>query len=159
MDIFDVTIDKNNLDDEWVTHPIKVAKISKLVADAERERDQKKYELEILEAELDKVARGESSKTTEAAIKNWIKLRPEYQKKCQELIDANYSLKVLQGAATARSHCKYALENLSRLFLADYYAEPYNPQLTETIIDRQIKKMNQVGSKTMRGRKNAKKEV
>jgi len=153
-ELFSVEVDRNNLDTEWVVHPIKVSKISKLVADAERERDYKKFELEIIESELDKIAREEkSSKSTEAAIKNWVKLRPEYQKKSKELIEANHNLKVLIGAATARGHCKYTLENVSRLWLADYFAEPYNTEMTEGIIERQRMKINKKANESMKKRK------
>lgn len=153
-ELFSVEINKHNLDEEWLVHPQKVKEISRLVANAERERDYKKFDLEVLEAELDKVAREEGGiKTTEAAIKNWIKLRPEWQRKSKEVIDSNHNLKVLVGAANARSHCKYTLENVSRLWAAEYYGEPYNPQLTEAIVERQINKINQKSNRTMLRRK------
>jgi len=154
-ELFNVEINRNTLDEEWVLHPMKVKEISKRVADAEAERDHKKLELEIIEAELDQLARKESSKTTEAAIKNWIKLRPEYQQKAREHIEANRDFKILAGAAKARSDCKYSLENLSRLWFSDYYSEPYNPQLTEAIVERQISKMNKEATRKMikRGKK------
>jgi hypothetical protein len=156
-ELFDPSIDKDHLDDEWVTHPKRVEEINKLVAQAEQKKERIKFNLDITEAELDKKARQTLSKTTETAVSNWIQLQPDYQELQLKLIDANYEYKMILARSTSFNHRKTALEFLSRLWLANYYVEPYEPEAEEKFVEKQIEKQNSKATQSMlkriRGRK------
>jgi hypothetical protein len=67
-ELFDPTIDKNKLDEEWVAHPKKVEEINRLLAKSEKSKELVKFNLDVLEAELDKKGREILSKTSKITL-------------------------------------------------------------------------------------------
>ncbi len=126
---FDIEVDENALDTEWVRHPRLYHQYCVKLADAKWRQDQAKAELELVEAELDKMIRKNPGdfgleKVTEKSIEKCIPTEEEYLEKYQELINAKHTTQVLQAAVNALETKKSALENLVKLRLADYYSEP-----------------------------------
>jgi hypothetical protein len=150
---FDLTIDKTNLDKELLEHPQRVYEINKTAALAEKKRDEADFELKVVEAELEKEAREKLSKTTEGAVKNFVRTHPYYIAALKNSIDANSEFKIIQAGVIAFSHRKMALENLIKLYLSNYFAEPYDSDLENHMIDKQIEKQNSKVTETLRRRR------
>ena len=150
---FDLTIDKSNLDQEILDHPQKVYEINRLAALAEKKRDEAEFNLKVVEAELEKEGREILSKTTEGAVKNFVRTHPHYIQALKECLDTNAEFKNIQAGVIAFSHRKMALENLIKLFLSNYYAEPYDSDLENRLIDNQINKQQTKVTETLRRRR------
>lgn len=99
---------------------------------AKSERDQKKFESELLEAKLNRDIRerleNNGEKVTEDKIKALIKLEPEYQKVYREYLDARFdadSWEELKDSYTQRS---YMLKELATLRSSGYLDEMTVPR-------------------------------
>jgi hypothetical protein len=126
MTNINLQIDLNRLDEEWVNQPIKHREYTEDAADARREHDEFKAELEVVKAEISKEIResAEGKKPTEKAIEAEIVLHPKHKKAVQNLIDAKHRLDVMGGLVDASDQRKTALGKLVDLFLADYFSRP-----------------------------------
>lgn len=125
----DLQIDKDSLEECLIEQPELYGKWSKVWAQAVKERDQSKEQLNVTKADLDKQIRkswdilGFDKKPTDLAITTWICAQQEYRDANFRLIEATYSVNVLEGAKWAFQHRKDALDNLVKLFLSNYYSE------------------------------------
>jgi len=129
----EIQIDENSLDVEWVGQPRMYFKYASMLADAKREQDQAKVELDLVTAELDMVIRSDPDKfgigkVTEAAIKATVLAQKEYGKAQKAVLTAKHGVDVLGAAVTALDHRKKALEGLVQLRLANYFSEPRAPE-------------------------------
>ena len=99
------------------------------MAQAVKERDEAKEQLNLKKADLDMKIRkswdilGFDKKPTDMAITTWICAQKEYRDKNFLLIQATYHVNVLEAAKWAFQHRKDALDNLTKLFLSNYYVE------------------------------------
>lgn len=122
----DIQIDKNMLDEEWIKQPLLYMDYSQELAQKIKERDQAKDKINVLKAEIDdeirEIAKNTGNKITEAYISNQIQLRKEYKDACQNWIDKNEEVNILDSVKEALNHKKKALENLTQLFFANYYS-------------------------------------
>ena len=125
----DLHIDKDSLEECLVEQPELYAKWSNIWAEATRERDQAKENLNIKKADLDMKVRkswdilGFDKKPTDMAITTWICAHGEYREANSELIQATYAVNVLDAAKWSFQHRKDALDNLVKLYLNNYYAD------------------------------------
>lgn len=122
-------INPNRLDEEWLRHPKLYHKHAIILADARKEYEQKKAELEVLSAEIDRAIRSTPSefgleKITETVVANTILIQPPYRKLQKEVIEAKHDVAVAEAAVSTMEHRKKALENAVQLHLADYFSEP-----------------------------------
>lgn len=122
-------IDQHNLDKEWVDQPKYYHEYAIKLADARHKLEEAKGELEVVIAELDNAIRREPEeydleKPTEPAIKATIYKQSEYQYALDTVNDAKRDVGIYQAAIDTLDHRKKALENLVRLFLADYFSDP-----------------------------------
>ena len=125
----DLNIDKDSLEDCLVEQPELYAKWSTIWADAQRERDQAKDNLNVEKARLDMKIRknwdilGFDKKPTDMAITTWICAHDDFRKVNFALINATHAVNVLEAAKWAFQHRKDALDNLVKLYLNNYYAD------------------------------------
>ncbi|KXH69814.1 MAG: hypothetical protein AM326_01705 [Candidatus Thorarchaeota archaeon SMTZ-45] len=125
----DLAIDKDSLEECLVEQPELYAKWSQVWAQAVRERDEAKEALNLVKAELDMKIRkswdilGFDKKPTDMAITTWICAQKDYRDANFILIQATYNVNVLEAAKWAFQHRKDALDNLTKLFLSNYYAD------------------------------------
>ncbi len=122
-------INLNRLDVEWVNQPKLFFEYASKLADAKREVEEKKAEVEITKAELSKAIREAPEnfdivKITEALVTSTILLQKDYQEVNQELIDVRHSADILQAAVSALDHRKSALERLVSLHGQNYFSPP-----------------------------------
>lgn len=123
-------IDPLRLDEEWVGQPKLYLHYAKELADARRDLDLAKNELELTRAELDADIRADPSqyefdgKPTEKAIEACILCQKRYKKANEEVISAKHAVDVFAAMVTALDHRKRALENLVDLHGQGYFAEP-----------------------------------
>jgi len=125
----DISIDPNELDREWISQPKLYFRYASMLADAKRDLDAAKVELDLTQAELDQSIRSDPEafdigKVTEAAIKAAIPTQKEYRKAAKALSNAKHLVDVLTAAVGALDHRKTALSKLVDLFLASYFAKP-----------------------------------
>lgn len=122
-------IDQLHLDKHWVEQPRLYLQHAKLLADARRELDRLKSELELTHAELDKEIRTspeeyDIEKVSEKAIENCILTQKRYLTANAAVIDAKHAVDVYQAFVSALDHRKRALENLVDLHGQSYFATP-----------------------------------
>jgi len=133
----DMRIDEDALDYEILEQPSLMVKYSTMLADARRDRDLAKEDLDYMKAQIDKEIRSDPSKfglekITEGAITNVILMEKKYRVKVEDFNDTNYEVNVLQGVVSAIDARKSALESLVRLHGQQYFAGPSVPHnLTE----------------------------
>jgi len=124
----DLIIDKYDLDGEWLKQPIIFSKWSMEYSQAILERDRAKQKVELVRAQLDLKIRSNPKdygleKVTESSVNSIISLEKEYKDALEELNQAVYNLSVMSAAKEAIDQKRAALENLTKLFLAGYWAE------------------------------------
>ena len=124
-----ITIDKYNLDEEWLNQPLHTYNFAEKLADAQKRMDKAKEKVEIVKAELTlDIAKNPSNygltKTTQALIDAVIIKEQSYLDAQEELRELKFEVGVLQSAVKAFDQRKTALENLVKLHNQSYYAEP-----------------------------------
>lgn len=122
-------IDKDLLDREWVNQPVLFAEYAEKLANASKDLEFAKSELELVTAKLDKDIRlfpGNYGieKLTETVITNTVILQKPYQTANTALIEARHSVNLLKAMVEGLEQRKSALENLVKLRLADYFSTP-----------------------------------
>ena len=154
----DITIDDSALDIEWLEQPRLFMKYARHSAEASRDLDKAKENLDIVKAEIDLKIRSNPEKyglekVTETAIQNTILTNKQYQETNQAMLDARYEAEMAKGAVRAMEQRKDALENLVRLHGQQYFAGPKVPRdLTWERQERQKKVDAGIAGKMMRRR-------
>lgn len=121
----EVSIDPYNLDQEWLRHSQLVLKYNEALAEARRDMDLAKEDVDLSEAEADNEIREQSEKKPpEDAIKKLIVAHPKVQEARRALVEAKFVFGKLQAGCSAIDAKGKALENLVKLHLNQYYAEP-----------------------------------
>ena len=126
----DLSLNQHGLDFEWLRQASLYLKYSRLYADAASYRDEAKDSLQNVDAKIDLEIRsdwndfGFENKPTEPAIKAAILQDDRHLTAADDLIKNARDMIILKGTITALEHKKAALENLSRLYLSGYWADP-----------------------------------
>lgn len=127
-------IDKERLDEEWVTHSDRFLEYSIMLADARDSHLEREAALEVAEAvaELDIRERpkkyGMKLPIREGAIKTQIVLHPKVIKAKRLLNKAKHRVNLLDGVVKALDHRKRALEKLVDLHGQGYFSAPRMPK-------------------------------
>lgn len=129
----DIKIDETALDTEWLEQPRLMIQYSQYTAQAQKEMEYAKENLEVVRAELDKEIRSEPekfdvNKLTETVVQNTILLQERYREANKEYLEARYEYEMAKNAIRAFDQRKDALENLVRLYGQQYFAGPNAPR-------------------------------
>ncbi len=147
----DVMIRKHNLDEEWLNQPVLFQKYATLCAEAELERNKVDEQVKIKRSELtllaneDPTVMGVKVKPTGGNIEAFYRQHKDYVELKEQLHQANYEFEMLKGCSIALTQRKVALENLVRLHLSAYYADP---EVTGSEAQEFNKKVEEVSTKT-----------
>lgn len=140
VDCLDLTIDENNLPNNWKEQAGMMLTYGMRFADAQQEEAEAKATLDVIRAGLDRDIRAEPdafdvAKPTETAVANAVLLQPEHAAATTNFNDARHKVGVLRAAVDAISHRKSALQGMTDLFLRQWYADPTSkeqpPELRE----------------------------
>lgn len=129
----DLRIDEEMLEFEWKDQPQRMMKYCSMHAEAIKNENLAKENLDVCRAELDKAIRtnpetyGIAGKITEETVKNTIILQADYIAANHAYIDACYEEEMAKGAVRAMDQRKDALENFVRLHAQSYFAGPKIP--------------------------------
>jgi predicted nucleic acid-binding Zn-ribbon protein len=122
-------IDKHRLDHEWVRQPKMYHEAADRLASADDDVDRLKARFELIEAKVSLEIRESPSafglkKATDDAVEMATKLDDRYQKALGELNQAKARARHLKAEVSYLDQRKTSIEYLSRLRLADYFADP-----------------------------------
>lgn len=122
-------IDQNALDQEWLRQPNLMYDFAMSVADAKRDVDAFKNELEVIKAEISNSVRSAPeqyglAKVTESAIASAVLQTKEYQDAMQQAVELRHKYDVMVAAVNALEHKKRALESLVSLHGQNYFSTP-----------------------------------
>lgn len=122
-------VDKLSLDENCEEQATLYKEYSDMLADARREMDEAKNELEVTKAELDQAIRSKPqkfglAKVTDAGVKACIMAQDEYQMQFRAFLDAKHRVDVLEGVTKALEHRKQMLTNLTYLHGQQYFSAP-----------------------------------
>lgn len=136
--MFDLSIDLNTLDTEWLEQAERFYEVATQAAESKREVERTKLALDIAEAELDNDIRANPvkygiAKITEGAIASAIKLAKPYQDAVNTHADAQLHNNHMQSGVQAFDQRKKALENLVYLQGQSYFAGPNAPRTVEQV--------------------------
>jgi len=154
-------VDLNELDREWVRQPDLYFKYATKLADAKREHEQSRANLELTKAELDLDIRGnpekfDVGKITEATVSATILSQKKYRKAHKKMLNAKHHVDILDATVRTLDHRKSALERLVSLHGQNYFSPPK----TQTPVDHdtitQIRETSDAVAKT--GTKKPKKD-
>jgi len=129
-----VEIDENNLDREWTRQPSLYFRWARRAADARFKMDEAKAAVDVTRAEVDSEVRAEpekfgiDGKVTEKMVEAAVMQHVRTVRVVKQLAQAKYEYEVLSALVGALDQRKSALENLVRLHLSSYYAEPRAPE-------------------------------
>lgn len=127
FEFFDLNM--HQLDVEWIRQPKLYFTYAKKLADARRQVDELRAQLDLDAAELDKEIRTSPEdfgleKITEPSVKQCILTQKRYTKTQNALIEAKHKADVFNAVVEALEHRKRALEKLVDLHGRDYFSEP-----------------------------------
>jgi len=150
----DLQIDENNLEYEWKRQASLYEEWGEKAANAHFEKDKKQEKLALIKAKLDTEYRKKlkEDKPKEAEILSNVLQDPRYMEASNDYLEAYKTAKVLDVAEKAFDHRKRALENLTKLFLNNYYAEPYVPKRASEAVHSQTR--NEINNVLKKGTKN-----
>jgi len=142
----ELTIDKHNLDVEWINQSKVFAKWGEELVYAQERTDKAKANLDLIKAQTDSKIRANNigGKITESQILNMIIQDSEYQKAIVEHIEAKKQEGIIEIAKKAFEFQRNkALDRLTDLFLSNYWAEPRGKaeQMISQNLERQHEKM------------------
>jgi hypothetical protein len=125
-------IDETALDVELLEQPSLMMKYSRKLAEAKRDRDLAKENLEMLKAEIsldvrDNPTSYDLEKVTDKVVEACVLADDGYKTAQKEFNDANFEVNLLQGVISAIDHRRSALENLVKLYGQEYFAGPKIP--------------------------------
>lgn len=144
----DLKIDEDDLVNGWVTQPILYMKWSERWAEASKERDQLKENLEIAisdatQAVMKKPEKyGLSVSPTVKAIDSIVKKFKTVKKAQDEFNDAVHNARIMEIARTAFEHRRRGLGGLTTLFQANYWSKhtiPEGDQMVEQDLKDKMK--------------------
>lgn len=123
-------IDPNRLDMEWLRQPEAYHREAVKLADLRKRLEMAKADRDVTVAEAAQGVRRNPAaygleKVTEAGVNEVVTMRCRNAE--QKVIDAKHDHDVQQAMIDSLDHRKKALEDLVRLRLASYYAEPNMP--------------------------------
>ncbi len=126
-----ITLDADNLEQEWTDHPGAVHWVNIQWAEALRERKFAEFDLESVLAREDVALRtafdNAGKKTTETEIKRLLLANSACREAAQKRDEAAHIQHLVESERTALDHKKSALENIVKLRLSDWYSEPKGP--------------------------------
>ncbi len=142
----DIRIDEFALDKEWVNAPRLYFRYAAKHANAKREWDEAKTELELVKAELDQKIRihPESfgvEKITEKVVESAIIREKSHHQAVDAVRACRYRADMYSAAVSGMEFRKPALEGLVKLLLADYYSKPKAPKGAEEEVHRMEKRI------------------
>ena len=142
----ELTIDKYNLDVEWINQSKVFAEWGEELVYAQERTDKAKANLDLIKAQIDSKIRANNigGKTTESQILNMIIQDSEYQKAIVEHIEAKKQEGIIEIARKAFEFQRNkALDRLTDLFLSNYWAEPRGKaeQMISQNLERQHEKV------------------
>jgi hypothetical protein len=148
----DASVDMNRLDEEWAKQATLYHKWARRYANARLAYDTAEDRLEVAKAEADRDIRAMPSnfgltKITEERVKNTVVIHPDYQRAAEALRKARHTMNAVKAKVDSLDHKKYTLQDLVKLRLADYFAEPQPPEGAK-------EKMNDAKKKAVRNRRN-----
>jgi len=149
-------IDMNQLDVEWLRQPRMFFTTAEALAEARRDFEQAKSELDLTDAELDKAIRanpeeyGLPQKTTETMISKTIIACENHTAASDEIQMKKHRVDVLQAAVTALDHRKKALENLVQLHGQNYFSTPIAKGNSKDVIEEAKKIKSRRGKRRKR---------
>ncbi len=127
-----VQVDKNNLEGEWTDQPGAMHYVLIQWAEKLQERKEAEKALELVMAEMDERIRTAidkaGEKATETAVKRKILGTKAYQQAAKYCDQCAHELHLIEAERSGLEHKKAALDNLTRLRLADWYSEPKRPR-------------------------------
>jgi len=145
----DLSIDKDALDKELVTYSEVFMKWSEYLAEAMAERDDKRSEIEIKKAQLDKEIRVAPKdfgleKVTESAISNVITENEKIQELNKEYAEFVKRVNILSAARDAMNHKRRMLEKVVELFLAGYWSDPKLRKESKNELDMKMRRRRKI---------------
>lgn len=158
----DIKIDEQALDVEWLDQAQRMVKYCRIAAEAHRDMDFAKEELDAVRARLDQAIRadpdayglspGARGAVTEGSIQSAILLDDDYRKSSKVYMNLKYENDVAASVVRAFDHRKSALENLVRLHGQSYFAGPSIPRdLAEERRRRDVEVQARIGARMKRG--------
>lgn len=122
-------IDELRLDREWVRQPSLYFEYANKLADARKEAEDLRGEMDVVAAETDKAVRDDPErygveKVTESTVKAAVLKSKAYRRALAAYNEARHSMDVMQAAVTALEHRKRALTMLVELHGQNYFADP-----------------------------------
>lgn len=125
--------DANRLEEEWVEQSGLVWTWGKKLAKARKRVEDKKAQLELVEAELELAIRNKPSsfgldRLREASIKKTVVIQPEYKRAKKSLSRAKFKVGLTEAYVNGLEHKKASLEALLKIEARDWWAEPRVPK-------------------------------
>ena len=160
----DLSIDVNNLENEWLRMPALVQKYGKLAANAAHKKERLKAKADWIKAKLDFDIRSNPDaydniptdpksgqpKLTETVVANAVTLDLNYQEVVNQKVDAVYeyaSMSVLVDTMKAKAN---ALDNITRLALSGWFSEKQCDMPTEYAEKARIQQVETKGRRLIK---------
>jgi len=153
----ELKLDMHALDEAWLQQPELSHKYGLMLCEAEMMRTRLKDKLDEIKANIDlEIRENITPKPTESAINSLITTNPKYKEAIKNYFEYEHKVKELKNITVAIEAKRKALEGLSQLYVAGYFANrPMlpNPSIEEKhdqVQNDHTKKLNDKPSKRMK---------
>jgi hypothetical protein len=126
----DIIIDKNRLDEEWVDQAVRMLYYSELLAQAQFDLDKAKEVLDVEKGKADQRVRAAAGqeRITETQVAYKVIQDEFYREALHKVQHITRLFNTLKGVVAAFAARKTSLENLVKLHLNNYFANPVAPE-------------------------------
>jgi len=125
----DLAIDPDELDEEWLKHPMLFAKYSNMASDLERIAKKAHEHVKVTRSRLIRNYKKKEPKATQQQVEGHYREHPDHLSAKEIMIDAEYDHSMARNAVFAFTHRRQALENLVKLILQDWFSAPRDPKV------------------------------
>lgn len=150
----DLEIDKYALDAECMDQPRKFMEWSENLADAMAELDRADQKLDVKKAQVEQDIRKDPDKyyvdkVTDASVKAAVTVDGQVKEAHEAWVQAKHQVGILMAARGAMEQRRSMLENLVKLFLSGYWADPkVKPEHKETMAKESFEKQKEALNKS-----------
>lgn len=140
----DLKIDPDKLDQEWLNQSNLFMKYAEMAAEAKKKMDEAAENVKVVRSVLIKECKYKFKKATAQEVEAYYREDKRHKSAKQKQIQAEFEYNILNNAVFAFHQRKTALENLTKLWVGQYYS---SPQANEDTDNEKISEMRKKASR------------
>lgn len=136
----DLEIDPDNLDQEWLNQSSLFMKYAEKAAEAKKAMDEANEKTKVIRSMLIKKCKDEFKKATAQEVEAHYREDKRHKLAKKNQIETEFEYNILNNVVFALHQRKMALENLTKLWIGQYYSDPRTSENADKKMESEINK-------------------